>query len=303
LSGQKVIHETFMPYKYGKTRYVHAEFTPDFGEQGEVIGFYALIADISEQKGAEKLLKKSQAETASIIKNAVDPLITINELGTIEVFNPAAERTFGYSASEVIGMNVKMLMPDPYHSEHDCYIDNYYKTGEAKVIGIGREVVGQRKDGSTFPLDLAINEMEVEGDRRFVGICRDITERKQVEDALKESEKKFRQLAENIEEVFWMEDKEGEEIIYISPAFEKVWGLKCEDLIKNPQLWMDSIHPEDREKVENEYSYEDRMQVIEGKYKSEFRIIRPDGTVCWISDRAFPVLNEEGNPIRIAGLI
>lgn len=193
LSGQKVIHETLMPYKYGETRYVHAEFTPDFGEQGEVIGFYALIADISEQKEAEKLLKKSQAETASIIKNAVDPLITIDELGMIEVFNPAAARTFGYSASEVIGKNVKMLMPEHYHSEHDGYLDNYNKTGEAKVIGIGREVVGQRKDGSTFPLDLAINEMEVEGDRRFVGICRDITERKRMQQELEEANEKLEQ--------------------------------------------------------------------------------------------------------------
>ncbi|MEE9169849.1 MAG: PAS domain S-box protein [bacterium] len=302
LSGQKVSYEMAIPYKNGKKRFVHAQYLPDIGEQGQVKGFFVLVEDIAKRKEAEKLLKKSQAETASIIKNAVDPLITIDELGMIEVFNPAAARTFGYSASEVIGKNVKMLMPEHYHSEHDGYLDNYNKTGEAKVIGIGREVVGQRKDGSVFPMDLAINEMEVGGERRFVGICRDITERKGAEDLLKESEKKFRQLAENIEEVFWMEDKEGEEIIYISPAFEKVWGLKCEDLIKNPQLWMESIHPEDREKVENAYSYEDRTPAIEGKYKSEFRIIRPDGTVCWISDRAFPVLNEEGNPIRIAGI-
>ena len=127
-------------------------------------------------------------------------------------------------------------------------------------------------------------------------------QQKKMKNALQESEEKFRQLTENIEEVFWIEDVVGNKIIYISPAFEKIWGLKCEDLIKNPQLWMESIHPDDQEKVFKSFLNENKKFLITGTRRSEFRIIRPDGSIRWILDRGFPVLNEEGKPIRITGI-
>lgn len=127
-------------------------------------------------------------------------------------------------------------------------------------------------------------------------------ERKNAEAALIYSEERFRQLAENIKEVFWLEDLEGNEIVYISPAFEEVWGTPCAKLYENPRLWMDSIHPEDRERIIALYPYADRKNLIAGKYKSEFRIVRPDGSIRWISDQASPVFNEKGEPIRIAGI-
>jgi len=135
-----------------------------------------------------KELHQAKDEITTIVGSVVDPLITIDEQGLIEVFNPAAERTFGYSSSEVIGRNIKMLMPGPYHSKHDNSFNNYLYTGETRIIGRGPvEVEGQRKDGSVFPLDLAINLMEFGDQRRFVGIGRDITERKLAEEALREA--------------------------------------------------------------------------------------------------------------------
>ena len=124
------------------------------------------------------------AISRAVVNTVLDGIITITRDGTIIKFNPAAEKIFGYESSEVVGKNVNILMPEPYRSEHDVYIKNYLATGRKNIIGIGREVTGRRKDGSEFPLDLAVTEMRVEGRRMFTGILRDITERKNAEDAI-----------------------------------------------------------------------------------------------------------------------
>ncbi len=103
----------------------------------------------------------------SVVNHVVDGIISIDDRGTVTTFNPAAERIFGYAAQEVVGQNIKLLMPEPFHSEHDAYIANYLRTGQAKIIGIGREVVGRRKDGSAFPMDLAISVFRLGQGRHF----------------------------------------------------------------------------------------------------------------------------------------
>jgi len=126
-------------------------------------------------------LVASETINRTIVDTMADGLITINEQGIVQSFNPAAEHIFGYLADEVIGKNVNILMPQPYHSQHDGYIRNYLNTGKAKVIGIGRIVEAKRKDASTFPLELAISEMSIDGKRHFAGLVRDISERKATE--------------------------------------------------------------------------------------------------------------------------
>src|SRR5688500_9017176 len=110
---------------------------------------------------AEAAFHDSEERLRAILATAVEGIITIDERGTVESMNRAAEKLFGYSAAEVIGRNVSMLMPAPYREEHDGYLENYVHTGHAKIIGIGREVVGQRKDGSVFPMDLAVSEVKL----------------------------------------------------------------------------------------------------------------------------------------------
>jgi PAS domain S-box-containing protein len=131
-------------------------------------------------------LRDSEERITTIVDNVLEGLITIDDRGNVRDFNLAAERIFGYGADEVIGQNVKLLMPEPYLGEHDGYLHNYNTTGEAKILGIGREVEGLRKDGSVFPMDLGIAEMRVGGQRLFVGNCRDITERKRAERTIHE---------------------------------------------------------------------------------------------------------------------
>ncbi|MDO9371182.1 MAG: PAS domain S-box protein [Gammaproteobacteria bacterium] len=131
--------------------------------------------NILSTSSALAIKHESEARLNAVLDGVTDGIITIDEQGTIESFSRAATRIFGYSLAEVQGKNVSMLMPEPYRSEHDGYLHNYVTTGHAKIIGIGREVEGRRKDGERFPLELAVSEVRLESRRIFAGIVRDVS--------------------------------------------------------------------------------------------------------------------------------
>jgi PAS domain S-box-containing protein len=163
--------------------------------------YTAIVRDISERQRQEEALLESEGQLRAIVDTAVDGIITIDERGSVRTMNPAAERIFGYRADEVFGKNVHMLMPSPYHEEHDRYLADYRRTGVRKIIGIGREVVGRRKDGTTFPMDLAVSETVLGNRTVFTGIVRDISERKRAEaerEHLLASERAARSEAERV---------------------------------------------------------------------------------------------------------
>ena len=143
--------------------------------------FVGTVRDVSEREAAERHTADDAARMKAVMDTVLDGLITIDERGTVELFNPAAARIFGYRPDEVTGQNVNMLMAEPYHDAHDGYLHNYMHTGAAKVIGIGRELTARRKDGTIFPIELGVNEMHVFGKRLFVGTVRDNTDRKHAE--------------------------------------------------------------------------------------------------------------------------
>ena len=152
-----------------------------------------LGSHMSQKPGQAASSAAQAAKLRGILESAVTAIITIDDRGLIETVNPATERLFGYNAEELIGQNVKVLMPEPYRAEHDGYIASYTNTGEKKIIGIGREVSGRRKDGTTFPLHLSVSEFKADGRRYFTGMIHDITDRKHVEEALRESERRLAQ--------------------------------------------------------------------------------------------------------------
>jgi PAS domain S-box-containing protein len=131
-------------------------------------------------------LKDANARLRSVIDSAVDGIIVIDARGQVEAFNPAAQRLFGFSEGEVLGRNVSMLMPSPYREEHDGYLHRYLTTGEERIIGIGREVEGRRRDGTVFPLQLSVGEMSISGERKFTGILHDLSARVGMEAQLRE---------------------------------------------------------------------------------------------------------------------
>ena len=131
---------------------------------------------MSQSHGSSPSETAQSAKLRGILETAVAAIITIDGRGLIERVSLATEKLFGYSAAELIGQNVKVLMPEPYRAEHDAYIANYTNTGVRKIIGIGREVMGRRKDGSVFPVHVTASEVYVGEERLFLAIMRDITE-------------------------------------------------------------------------------------------------------------------------------
>ena len=178
------------------------------------IGFSRQISDIPANNGMKENKKQSNArllarsESAvrdreerlrAILETAVEGIITIDERGTIESFNPASETIFGYQAAEVIGKNVRVLMATPHREQHDGYLTNYQHTGHAKIIGIGRETFARKKDGTLFPIDLSVSEVKLSDRRIFTGFVRDITERKRLEKEILEiSEREQRRIGQDL---------------------------------------------------------------------------------------------------------
>ena len=164
----------------GEDRYIQQTCRPLQAFE-ETLWMY-LGEDITHFKEVENGLKIRENRIKAILDNAVEGIITINEGGLVETFNPAAANIFGYTTSEVVGRNIKMLMPEPYHGDHDNYISQFLKTGVPKIIGRGREVMGRRKNGAVFPMHLAVSVVPLPQSMLFTGIVRDLSEYKDMQD-------------------------------------------------------------------------------------------------------------------------
>ncbi len=168
-----------------KRRWIHWKNTALTDGHGAVQYVIATGIDITERKRMEEALQEAHRYNEAILETAVDGVVCIDAAGKITVFNLAAERIFGYSAADVLGSSIDRLMPDDLTAGHDGYIDRYLTTAEPRVIGVTREITGRRKDGTTFPLELSVGEVPLQGRRMFTGIVRDISERKQAEQEAK----------------------------------------------------------------------------------------------------------------------
>ncbi len=179
-----------------------------------------------DQAGVFEALQEAELRTRAILETAADGIIVISQSGLIQSFNPAAERIFGYPAAEVLGLNVNVLMPEPYHSGHDSYLEHYLTTGERRIIGIGRTVEGRRKDGATFPLELAVSVTELAGGPVFTGIVRDVTERVLAENALRDAAERMRAVLDTAVDGIIVIDHLGF-IEAFNPAAERIFGYSA----------------------------------------------------------------------------
>jgi len=187
----------------------------------------ASFHDITARLAAEAELRESAQRIKSIVDTVADGLLTISDHGLVESFNPAAERIFGYDATEAIGQHIKMLLAEPYRSLEDGYLEHYRSSGEHRSLGTGRETVGRRKDGSTFPLELAVSEMWLGERRLFTGLARDVTTRKRAEEDLR----RFKSTLDNTLDMIFMFEPESLRFVYLNRGAVESMGYSRAELL------------------------------------------------------------------------
>ena len=252
--------------------------------------------DITERKRTEEALGESEERFRIMADGCPTIMWVTNAEGGIQFINRAFREFCGVTFEQVGGDKWQMrLHPD----DAPEYVGAFGRAVKERTPFKG-EVRSRRADGEwRWMASYAEPRFSPAGEfLGHVGLSPDLTERKQAEEALRSSEEKFRQLAENIHEVFWMMPPAANEMLYISPAYEQVWGRTCESLYQNPMAWMDAIHPEDRGRAHLFFE----KQMAGEHVDSEYRIRTPDGQEKWIRDLAFPVRDQAGQLIRIAGI-
>jgi two-component system, LuxR family, sensor kinase FixL len=247
-AGQRVAdYQVTRQTKDGRQVDVSLTTLPVHDATGEIVGAIAIARDLSSQKRAELGQRTSELRWRAVIESAVDGIVVIDAKGRIEAFNPAAERLFGYTEREMVGRNVTVLMPAPFRDEHDAYLSRYLSTGVAKIIGIGRDVTGLRRDGTVFPLHLSVGEMSLAGERKFTGILHDLTERVRLEDRLRSSEAHWRSVVESAVDGIIVIDSHGR-IEAFNAAAERLFGYREEEVTgKNVNMLMPSPYREEHD--------------------------------------------------------
>lgn len=245
-----------------------------------------VVVDISDRKQNETILKRQLVA----METAIDGIAILQDHHYIYL-NGAHCQMFGYdSPSELLGQTWQCL----FMPEELCRADaEIFPKLDRDGVWQG-ESTGRRKDGSSFSVEISLSRTD-EG--LLICVCRDITARKTTEQNLRDSEEKFRQLAEVVDAVFWILHCDRRDHIYVSPGYERIWQKPIQELFITSDDWSESLHPGDRDRVLAAIPKQ-----LQGQYDEEYRILRPDGEIRWIRDRAFPIFNEQGQPYRIAGI-
>ncbi|MEP6538696.1 MAG: PAS domain S-box protein, partial [Bryobacteraceae bacterium] len=250
----------------------------------------------AELKDTQRHLLERELRLQALFENINDAIITIDERGVMEHANPATEWIFGYEISELTGKNVSMLMPSPHQEKHDGYLRSYHETGIGKVIGIGRLVRGRRKDGTEFPLELSVSEVNTADRRTFVGICRDITERRKAEEELEHGRRLLMDVTANIPgAVFQMkrlhDDKSA--FLFISDGAKELFGKSAAEMMGNSELLTECIHPDDVEGLTRVFQIATRAEI---PFEHTYRV-RRRGEVRWLAISAAPQMQGSGDII------
>jgi two-component system cell cycle sensor histidine kinase/response regulator CckA len=237
--------------------------------------------------------------SAVAVQAAPCGILAVDDTGSIILVNPEIERIFGYRAVELIGEPMEKLVPDRVRKTHAAHHVRYMTAPASRHLGRGRDLAGRHKDGHEVPIEIALTPVQHPKGLLVLASIIDITERRQAESQLRESENRFRELAENVREVFFVVDPETWRALYVSPAFAAVSGRLVEDAYAEPFSWAAGIHPDDRERVlANAKESGQTGELVATTY----RVIRPDKSVRWVRARGTPVRDAAGRVVRLVGI-
>jgi PAS domain S-box-containing protein len=296
IGGRHSCHESLK--KDGRTIVCEWYHTPLIDAQENVLGVASMALDITERQKSQEALRESEERFALAIQANNSGLFDVNLKTNTYYYSPQYRQLIG-SPLDRDGVPfeqlIKWVHPDDVGAVKACWEEIF--VGQRSQWDLEFRIV--HSDGSIpwiVSRGLVIRD-ETGEVVRLVGTHTDISDRKQVLSSLRASEERFRQLAENIDEVFWMSSLESHQLIYVSPAYERIWGRTTESLYQQPDSWLEAIHPLDRDRVLAALKYQ-----CQGQYDEEYRIVRPDESIRWIRDRVFPIQDEQGSVYRLAGI-
>jgi PAS domain S-box-containing protein len=245
-------------------------------------------------------LQNNQSRLSTILDTAVDGIITIDMNGRIISFNYAAEQLFGWQSDEILGKDTVILMPKIYHVRHNHFLKHFGEDGQAKILGVGREVTGVRKDGSTFPMRLAIGKANIPGETLIVGFITDLTQRNSMKIAMRERDEQLRSLMSNIPGVTFRCQYQDWQMLLISDSVKDLTGWTAEDFLKNGQSFSALKHPDDSTRVAAEI----QAALTKGEhYAIEYCIRHRDGNEKWVSEMGCAIRDKSGAVKMLDGVI
>jgi len=254
----------------------------------------AFVRDISERVRADQALQQSEERFRAIFETADDFIFVKDTSHRFILANPAMARLFGLPVSQIVGHTSEEVFGAEV-AERIQEVDSRVLRGETVIGETSLTTRGTSKVFHIIRVPMRDSSGAVIG---LMGIARDITERKQMEEALRESEERFRLIADTIEDMFWITDWADRRTIFASQAYEKIWGRTIQSLYANPTDWADAIHPDDRQRA-----WEVFQGMEEGdRYDQEYRVVRPDGSIRWVHDRGFSICDKSGQVDRVVGI-
>ncbi len=263
-------------------------------KDGRLFAISAMSTEITELKQAEEHLRKSEQRFRDLFNNSPDAIFVEDFEGRVLDANRSACELHGFERAELLGKSVLDLVPPETRVDVNREFSKLVSGEIRQLEGFSRTI-----DGRDIPIELKVSLIEYDASPALLLHVRDISERKKVEDALRMSEERFRQMAENIYEVFWLVDWNERQVLYVSPAYEEIWGHPPQAVYDDMMCWLDYVHPEDRDRIGDAFLNYPGIEPME----LNFRIVHPSGEVRYLHDRMFPITKNDGESYRVAGVM